>query len=32
MRGLVMGVNLLMTAFSAALGQALTPLSDDPLL
>ncbi|OQO04920.1 hypothetical protein B0A48_07938 [Cryoendolithus antarcticus] len=32
MRGLVMGVNLLMTAFSAALGQALTPLSGDPLL
>jgi len=32
MRGLVMGVNLLQTAFSAALGQALVPLSADPLL
>ena len=31
-RGLVMGVNLLQTAFSAALGQALVPLSADPLL
>lgn len=32
MRGLVMGVNLLQNAFSAALGQALVGLSDDPLL
>ncbi|KAK5169112.1 uncharacterized protein LTR77_006421 [Saxophila tyrrhenica] len=32
MRGLVMGVNLLQTAFSAALGQALLPLAEDPLL
>lgn len=32
MRGLVMGVNLLQTAFSAAIGQALVPLADDPLL
>ena len=32
MRGLVMGVNLLQNAFSAALGQALVPLSEDPLL
>ena len=32
MRGLVMGVNLLQNALSAALGQALLPLADDPLL
>jgi POT family proton-dependent oligopeptide transporter len=32
MRGLVMGVNLLQNAFSAALGQALVPLAEDPLL
>lgn len=32
MRGVVMGVNLLQNAFSAALGQALLPLADDPLL
>jgi len=32
MRGLVMGVNLVQNAFSAALGQALIPLADDPLL
>lgn len=32
MRGLVMGVNLLQTAFSAALGQAFLPLVVDPLL
>lgn len=32
MRGLVMGVNLLQNAFSAALGQALVPLAKDPLL
>lgn len=31
MRGLVMGVNLLQTAFSAAIGQALVPLAEDPL-
>lgn len=27
-----MGVNLLQNAFSAALGQALVPLAEDPLL
>lgn len=32
MRGLVMGVNLVQTAFSAAIGQALVPLAEDPLL
>ncbi|KAF2725450.1 PTR2-domain-containing protein [Polychaeton citri CBS 116435] len=32
MRGLVMGVNLLQSAFAAALGQALVPLATDPLL
>ena len=32
MRGMVMGVNLLQNAFSAAIGQALLPLADDPLL
>ena len=32
MRGLVMGVNLVQNAFSAAIGQALVPLADDPLL
>ncbi|KXS96338.1 hypothetical protein AC579_9897 [Pseudocercospora musae] len=32
MRGLVMGVNLLQNAFSAAIGQALVPLAEDPLL
>jgi len=32
MRGVVMGVNLLQTAFSSAIGQALVPLADDPLL
>jgi proton-dependent oligopeptide transporter, POT family len=29
---MVMGVNLLQNAFSAAIGQALLPLADDPLL
>ena len=32
MRGLVMGVNLMQNAFSAAIGQALVPLAEDPLL
>ncbi|KAK4497788.1 hypothetical protein PRZ48_010441 [Zasmidium cellare] len=32
MRGLVMGVNLVQNAFSAAIGQALVPLAKDPLL
>ena len=32
MRSLVMGVNILMHAFAAAIGQALVPLSEDPLL
>jgi POT family proton-dependent oligopeptide transporter len=32
MRGLVMGVQLLQSAFSSAIGQALLPLSTDPLL
>ena len=32
MKSLVMSVNLLMSAFSAAIGQAFTPLSADPLL
>ena len=32
MRGLVMGVNLIQNAFSAAIGQALIPLAEDPLL
>ncbi|KJZ78690.1 hypothetical protein HIM_02081 [Hirsutella minnesotensis 3608] len=32
MKSLVMSVNLFMSAISAALGQAFTPLSDDPLL
>lgn len=32
MRGVVMGVNLLQTAFSSAIGQALVPLAEDPLL
>ncbi|TQN64311.1 putative peptide transporter ptr2 [Colletotrichum shisoi] len=32
MKSLVMSVNLAMSAVSAALGQAFTPLSDDPLL
>lgn len=32
MRGLVMGVNLFSNAISAAIGQALVPLADDPLL
>lgn len=32
LRGMVMGVNLLQNAFSAAIGQALVPLADDPLL
>lgn len=32
MKSLVMAVNLLMSAFSAAIGQAFTPLSADPLL
>ena len=32
MRGLVMGVNLFSTAISAAIGQALVPLAEDPLL
>jgi proton-dependent oligopeptide transporter, POT family len=32
MKSLVMSVNLFMSAFSAALGQAFTPLSEDPYL
>lgn len=32
MKSLVMSVNLFMTAFSSAIGQAWTPLSEDPLL
>ncbi|RDA92699.1 hypothetical protein CP533_3690 [Ophiocordyceps camponoti-saundersi (nom. inval.)] len=32
MKSLVMSINLFMSAISAALGQAFTPLSDDPLL
>lgn len=32
MKSLVMSVNLLMSAISAAIGQAFTPLSDDPFL
>ncbi|KAI7234859.1 PTR2-domain-containing protein [Hortaea werneckii] len=32
MRGLVMGVNLFSNAISAAIGQALVPLAEDPLL
>lgn len=32
MKSLVMAVNLFMSAISAAIGQAFTPLSDDPLL
>ncbi|CAK4025003.1 peptide transporter PTR2-A [Lecanosticta acicola] len=32
MRGLVMGVNLVQNAFAAAIGQALVPLAEDPLL
>ncbi|KAL5606569.1 uncharacterized protein BROUX77_003762 [Berkeleyomyces rouxiae] len=32
MRSLVMSVNLFMSAFAAAVGQAFTPLSGDPLL
>lgn len=32
MKSLVMSVNLFMSAFSAAVGQAFTPLSEDPLL
>ncbi|OLN85405.1 putative peptide transporter ptr2-like protein 5 [Colletotrichum chlorophyti] len=32
MKSLVMSVNLLMSAVSAAIGQAWTPLSEDPLL
>ncbi|KKA30144.1 hypothetical protein TD95_002802 [Thielaviopsis punctulata] len=32
MRSLVMSVNLFMSAFASALGQAFTPLSGDPLL
>nr|POE83361.1 putative peptide transporter ptr2 [Quercus suber] len=32
MRGLVMAINLLQNAFSAAIGQALVPLATDPLL
>lgn len=32
MKSLVMSVNLFMSAVSSALGQAFTPLSDDPLL
>jgi POT family proton-dependent oligopeptide transporter len=32
MKSLVMSVNLFMSAISAALGEAFTPLSDDPLL
>lgn len=32
MKSLVMSINLFMSAVSAAIGQAFTPLSDDPLL
>lgn len=32
MKSLVMSINLFMSAISAALGQAFTPMSDDPLL
>ncbi|KAL2810336.1 POT family-domain-containing protein [Aspergillus granulosus] len=32
MKSIVMSVNLFMSAISAAIGQAFTPLSDDPLL
>jgi POT family proton-dependent oligopeptide transporter len=32
MKSLVMSVNLFMSAFASAIGQAFTPLSDDPLL
>lgn len=32
MRSLVMSINLLMSAFSSAIAQALVPLSEDPLL
>jgi POT family proton-dependent oligopeptide transporter len=32
MKSLVMSVNLFMSAFAAAIGQAFTPLSGDPLL
>ncbi|KAI0024491.1 peptide transporter PTR2 [Xylariomycetidae sp. FL0641] len=32
MKSLVMAINLLMSAFSAAIGQAFVPLSGDPLL
>ncbi|KAL3492274.1 POT family-domain-containing protein [Aspergillus germanicus] len=32
MKSVVMSVNLFMSAISAAIGQAFTPLSDDPLL
>ncbi|KAL2866143.1 POT family-domain-containing protein [Aspergillus lucknowensis] len=32
MKSLVMAINLFMTAISSAIGQAFTPLSDDPLL
>lgn len=32
MKSLVMSVNLFTSAFAAAIGQAFTPLSDDPLL
>jgi POT family proton-dependent oligopeptide transporter len=32
MKSLVMSVNLFMSAVSAAIGQAFTPMSDDPLL
>ncbi|KAM0261384.1 hypothetical protein ACHAQJ_002236 [Trichoderma viride] len=32
MKSLVMSVNLFMSAISAAIGEAFTPLSDDPLL
>lgn len=32
MKSLVMSINLFMSAFAAAIGQAFTPLSEDPLL
>ncbi|KAG9826203.1 PTR2-domain-containing protein, partial [Aureobasidium melanogenum] len=32
MKSMVMSINLFMSAFAAAIGQAFTPLSEDPLL
>lgn len=32
MKSLIMAVNLFMSAFASAIGQAFTPLSGDPLL